>query len=93
MASLIAIAYPDEATAERVRAELAQASKEYLVELHDAVVVVREGDGKVKLRQAYSTRAWAPRAEPCGVASSACSSSRRSSGWRSAPRPVPRSAR
>jgi uncharacterized membrane protein len=52
---LIAIAYPDEATAERVRAELAQAGKEYLVELHDAVVVVREGDGKVKLRQAYST--------------------------------------
>jgi uncharacterized membrane protein len=54
MSSLIAIAYPDAATAEDVRKELTLASREYLVELHDAVVVEREADGKVKLRQAYS---------------------------------------
>jgi uncharacterized membrane protein len=54
MANLIAIAYPDAATAEQVRAELGRASKEYLVELHDAVVVEREPDGKIKLRQAAS---------------------------------------
>ena len=53
--NLIAIAYPDAATAEQVRAELSRASKEYLVELHDAVVVERDADGKIKLRQAYST--------------------------------------
>jgi uncharacterized membrane protein len=54
MANLVAIAYPDAATAEQVRAELARASKEYLVELHDAVVVEQDADGKIKLRQAYS---------------------------------------
>jgi uncharacterized membrane protein len=54
MANLIAIAYPDTATAEQVRAELGRASKEYLVELHDAVVVERDAEGKIKLRQAYS---------------------------------------
>ena len=55
MANLIAIAYPDAATAEQVRAELGRASKEYLVELQDAVVVEHDADGKIKLHQAYST--------------------------------------
>jgi uncharacterized membrane protein len=54
MSSLIAIAYPDALTAEEVRKELASASSEYLVELHDAVVVERDADSKVKLRQAYN---------------------------------------
>jgi uncharacterized membrane protein len=57
MASLIAIAYPDAETAERVRTELDQARKEYILELHDAVVVVHGADGKVKLHQAVSTTA------------------------------------
>jgi uncharacterized membrane protein len=52
---LVAIAYPDRDTAERVRTELAQAAKEHLLRLDDAVVVVREADGKVKLHQAVST--------------------------------------
>jgi uncharacterized membrane protein len=55
MANLVAIAYPDAATAEQVRAELGRASKEYLVELHDAVVVEHDPNGKIKLHQAYST--------------------------------------
>jgi uncharacterized membrane protein len=55
MANLIAIAYPDAATAEQVRAELGRASKEYLVELHDAVVVEHDPQGKIKLHQAYGT--------------------------------------
>jgi uncharacterized membrane protein len=54
MANLIAIAYPDAATAEQVRAELGRASKEYLLELHDAVVVEHDAEGKIKLHQAYS---------------------------------------
>lgn len=55
MANLIAIAYPDAATAEQVRGELDRASKEFLVELHDAVVVEHGADGKIKLHQAIST--------------------------------------
>jgi uncharacterized membrane protein len=55
MSTLIAIAYPDAETAERVRAELVQATKEHLVELQDAVVVEHQPDGKIKLHQAIST--------------------------------------
>ena len=55
MATLVAIAYPDTATAEKVRAELVQASKEQLVELQDVVVVERRADGKIKLHQAIGT--------------------------------------
>src|SRR3954447_148477 len=55
MSTLIAVAYPDAATAERVRAELVQATKEHLLQLEDAVIVEHEPGGKVKLRQAMST--------------------------------------
>jgi len=54
MSTLIAIAYPDVATAERVRAELIQATKEHLLTLEDAVVVEHRPDGKIKLHQAGS---------------------------------------
>ena len=55
MSKLVAIAYPDTATADRVRAELVEATKERLIQLDDAVVVERQPDGKVKLHQAIST--------------------------------------
>jgi uncharacterized membrane protein len=55
MSTLVAIAYPDAATAERVRGELVQASKEHLLALDDAVVVEHRPDGKIKLHQAMST--------------------------------------
>jgi uncharacterized membrane protein len=55
MSTLVAIAYPDLATAERVRAELVEATKEHLVRLEDAVVVEHQPDGKIKLHQAMGT--------------------------------------
>jgi len=48
---LVAIAYPDMDTAERVRQVLVRASEEGLARLDDAVVVERTPDGKVKLHQ------------------------------------------
>src|SRR3954468_18257204 len=54
MSSLVAIAYPDRATAEQVRAELVQATKEHLIKLEDAVVVEHQLDGKIKLHQGMS---------------------------------------
>ena len=54
MITLVAIAYPDAATAEQVRQELIQATKEHLVQLEDAVVVEHRPDGKIKLHQAMS---------------------------------------
>src|SRR3954451_12025158 len=55
MSNLVAVAYPDAATAEEVRGTLAEAMKEHLIQLDDAVVVVRDPEGKVKLHQAVST--------------------------------------
>ena len=55
MSTLVAIAYPDTATAEQVRGELVQATKESLLTLQDAVVVTHGDDGKIKLHQAVST--------------------------------------
>jgi uncharacterized membrane protein len=55
MSTLVAIGYPDRETAEKVRQELIQATKEHLVTLEDAVVVIHGDDGKIKLDQAIST--------------------------------------
>ena len=55
MSTLVAIAYPDAETAERVRTELIQLTKEHLLQLDDAVVVEHQPDGKIKLHQAVST--------------------------------------
>jgi uncharacterized membrane protein len=51
MSDLIAVAYPDRDTAEKVRAELARLTREHVIEVADAVVVTREPNGKVKLHQ------------------------------------------
>jgi uncharacterized membrane protein len=55
MSTLIAIGYPDPETAEKVRQELIEATKEHLLRLEDAVVVTHGDDGKIKLHQAIST--------------------------------------
>jgi uncharacterized membrane protein len=54
MSTLAAIAYPDFATAEKVRNELIGAAKEHLVRLEDAVIVEHREDGKIKLHQVAS---------------------------------------
>jgi uncharacterized membrane protein len=57
MADLVIIAYPDEKTAEAARTKLLQLQKEYLIELGDAVIAERMGDGSVKLHQMINTTA------------------------------------
>jgi uncharacterized membrane protein len=57
MADLVIIAYKDEATAEAARAKLMELQKEYLIELGDAVIAVRQADGSVKLHQLINTTA------------------------------------
>ena len=52
MSDLIAVAYDDRAG--KVRAELAQQTREHVIEIEDAVVVTREPGGKVKLHQAVN---------------------------------------
>ena len=57
MATLVVIDYESEVKAEEVRLALLKMQKEYLIDLADAVVVVRELNGKVKLRQLYNLTA------------------------------------
>src|SRR5215470_1911509 len=57
MATLVVIGYENEIKAEEVRLALLKLQREYLIDLGDAVVVVREPNGKVKLRQLHNLTA------------------------------------
>lgn len=57
MSDLIVIAFPDDASAFRARAEFAALQREYLVEMEDVVVVTRSSEGQVQLHQAVNMTA------------------------------------
>lgn len=57
MATLLVIGYESEIKAEEVRLALLKMQKDYLIDVADAVVVVRDANGKVKLRQMYNLTA------------------------------------
>lgn len=54
MSTLVVIDYESEVKAEEVRLALLKMQKEYLIDIADAVVVVREENGKIKLRQMHN---------------------------------------
>jgi uncharacterized membrane protein len=51
MSDLVAIAYPDEAAVTRATANLAEAIDEGLIQVEDVVVIVRDEEGTVDVRQ------------------------------------------
>ncbi|MBH0179733.1 MAG: DUF1269 domain-containing protein [Nitrospira sp.] len=51
MSELVCIAFQDSSTADRVLNELRAMETNYIVDLEDAVIVVRDMDGKVHLKQ------------------------------------------
>jgi len=51
MAELVVVAFDNPQEADRVLTELNRMQTEYLIELEDAVVAVRQPDGKVNLKQ------------------------------------------
>ena len=57
MADLLAIEFPTEAAAEDMRKKLLAMQTEYLIDLGDAVVAVKQPDGQVKLNQLVNTTA------------------------------------
>jgi len=57
MSDLIVVGYNDEHQAEEVRLKLIKMQHEYLVDLEDAVVAVRDKEGKVKLHQIHNLTA------------------------------------
>jgi uncharacterized membrane protein len=57
MSELVVIGFPTEAKAEEVRQKLLAMHKEYLLELGDAVVAVKDANGRLKLNQLLNTTA------------------------------------
>jgi uncharacterized membrane protein len=57
MSDLVVIAFPTEAKAEEVRQKLLAMQKEYLIELSDAVIAVKDANGHIKLNQMINTTA------------------------------------
>ena len=57
MSDLVVIVYSSEARAEEMRAKVFALQKEYVIEIGDAVVAVKQGDGQVKLNQLFNTTA------------------------------------
>ncbi len=57
MSTFVAIEYDDPHKALEVRLELVKLQREYLIDLEDAVVAVKDEAGKVKLHQAFNLTA------------------------------------
>ncbi len=57
MEDLVVITYPSEARAEKMRQKILDLQKEYLIELGDAVIAVKQENGHVKLNQLINTTA------------------------------------
>jgi uncharacterized membrane protein len=52
--TLVVIEYEDQYRAEEVRLKLRKMQKEYLIDMEDAVVAVKDDQGKIKLHQAVN---------------------------------------
>jgi len=57
MSDLVVIVYPTEAKAEELRKKVFDLQKEYLIEVGDAAIAVKQADGNVKLNQLFNTTA------------------------------------
>ena len=57
MSTLVVIEYDDQYKAEEMRLKLRKMQKEYLIDLEDAVVAVKDDKGKIKLHQAINLTA------------------------------------
>ncbi len=57
MSDLVAIAFPTEARAEEFRQKLVAMQKEYLIDLGDAVIAVKDSNGHIKLNRMINSTA------------------------------------
>jgi uncharacterized membrane protein len=57
VSDLVVIVYETEAKAEEMRTKIFELQKEYLIELGDAAIAVKQPDGNVKLNQVLNTTA------------------------------------
>ena len=57
MSDLVFIAFPSEEKAEEVRAKILAMQQDYLIEIGDAVIAIKDASGRVKLNQLLNTTA------------------------------------
>ena len=57
MSTLIVVGYSDQFKAEEIRLKLIRLQREHLIDLEDAVVAVKDANGKVRLHQAVNLTA------------------------------------
>lgn len=57
MSTLMVVAYPSLYQAEEVRLQLLKMQKDYLIDMEDAAIAVKEENGKVKLHQIHNLTA------------------------------------
>lgn len=57
MSTLVVVGYDDQFKAEEIRLALKKMQQEYLIDLEDAVVAVKDQEGKVRLHQSVNTTA------------------------------------
>ena len=69
MSDLVVIAFPSETKAGEVRQKLLDMRKDYLIELDDAVIAVKQPNGRVKLNQLFHPP---PAPAPPAAVSEAC---------------------
>ncbi len=53
MSDLIVIEFPTEAKAEEVRQKILSMQQDYIIDVRDAVIAVKQADGHIKLNQLY----------------------------------------
>lgn len=54
MSELVVVGFDDPQEADRVLTEMARLKKEYLIDLEDAVVAIRDPDGEVRIKQSIN---------------------------------------
>jgi uncharacterized membrane protein len=73
MATLVAIGYPDQDTAEQARTTVAQLEAEFVIQADQVAVISRDPEGRYHVHTP-ATAASRPPAGRCGAGSGACCS-------------------
>ncbi len=81
MSELIVIGYESHGKASAARTALLGLSKEYLLQVGDAVIASRDEKGEIKLDQMVNLWTWARPAARSGACSRGCCSSTRCWAW------------
>jgi len=53
MTDVVVVEFPSEAKAEEVRERLLEMQREYLIDLEDAIIVIKQADGRIELNQLF----------------------------------------